>query len=85
MEEKRKTTSSPIIKVTFFEPINGRTEYYFGSLKAIYAVFTPEQVGCTLDTLYNAHIGPGTRKASNKCYIEKQYLVRLKNSVKRAI
>lgn len=83
MEETRKTTGSPIIKVTFFEPINGRTEYYFGSLKAIYAVFTREQVGCALDALYYKKLTPNVRKVTSKCIIEKQCLTRLKNSVKR--
>ena len=45
-----KITKGNIISVNFYkgEPAH----YFFGSLAAIFEVFTPEQVGCTLDWLW---------------------------------
>jgi hypothetical protein len=32
---------------------SGQTEFYFGSLSAIFEVLSPDQVGCGLGNLYN--------------------------------
>ena len=44
-----------IIRVSFHEtPLASRPQckdFYFGSLSAIYEIFTPEQVGCMVATL----------------------------------
>ena len=42
---------SSIIKVSFFEPVEGKTDYFFSSMAAIYDLFTQEQMGITLPKL----------------------------------
>jgi hypothetical protein len=37
-----------IIRVHFFQPLPEGTDFFFGSLAAIYEQFTPEQIGCTV-------------------------------------
>lgn len=74
---ERQTSKSSFIKVRFFEPVNGKYEYFFGSLKAIYAEFTDEEIGCSLETLYTAGIRNGNRKVTKTCTIEKHTLTRL--------
>ncbi len=65
-----------IIKVQFIRPINGQTEYYFGSLAAIYDTFTPSQIGCTLHTLWRSGIDENNSKATNNCVISKHKMLR---------
>lgn len=60
-----------IIRVKFFKPINGETDYYFGSLSVIYDFFTEEQIGCTLRTLYFNNIEEGKPKITRTCTISK--------------
>lgn len=48
----KKRITGHVVWVHFFEPINGKTDYYFGSLQAIYETFTPAQIGCRLYRLY---------------------------------
>lgn len=65
-----------VIKVQFFNPVNGKTEYYFGSLKAIYEQFTPEQIGCTVERLWASNITPDNPRATAKCVITKHSVIR---------
>ena len=57
-----------IVKVEIFTP-EGRIERYFGSLKAIYTEFTEEQVGCSLSTLYHAHISTEKHYGNDRCLV----------------
>lgn len=69
--------SETIIKVSFAIPVNGNNnEYYFGSLAAIYDIFTPEQIGCTLKTLWDAGITIEKPKLTRNCLISKHTLHR---------
>lgn len=47
-----------IYRVSFFEAPNGdeKTDFYFSSLAAIYDVFTPEQIGCKVNHLWNTKV-----------------------------
>lgn len=65
-----------VIKVEFFKPINGEKEFYFGSLKAIYEIFTATEIGCSLVTLWNSKITVENPKATNKCLITKHLIKR---------
>lgn len=69
-----------IIRVSFHEtPLASRpqcNDFYFGSLSAIYEMFTPEQVGCRVVTLWNANIRPGKPYANKKCVITRERVVR---------
>lgn len=73
----------PIIQVIFNEPINGKTDFHFGSLSAIYEQFTPEQIGCKVETLWNHSITKEKPYKNAKCTIERTELVR--KSTKRGI
>lgn len=74
---KEKTTKSQIVQVHFFEPVEGKTDYYFGSLKAIYAKFTKDQVGISLDSLYTCKISQDNAKVTKKCRIIRQEVTRV--------
>lgn len=74
---KEKTTKSQIVQVHFFEPVEGKTDYYFGSLKAIYAKFTKEQVGISLNSLYTCKISQDSAKVTKKCRIIRQEVTRV--------
>lgn len=50
---KIRNSHTFIVRVCFLEPIDGETEFYFGSLKAIYQVFSPEAIGYKYGTLKN--------------------------------
>lgn len=43
-----------VVHLTFKEPYNGKTDLYFGSLKAIYDVVPKESVGIGYKSLTNA-------------------------------
>lgn len=76
-----KITTESIVRVQFLSPIaeyGGQTDFYFGSLAAIYELFTPEQVGCKLETLWSAKIDALHPKATTKCVVSKQTLYRKK-------
>lgn len=68
--------SETIIKVQFFRPVEGKTEFFFGSLAAIYEQFTPEQIGCGLTTLWSANITPDAPKSTRLCVISKHNIGR---------
>ena len=69
-----------IYKVAFFERPAGsdteQKEYYFGSLAAIYEVFTPEQVGCKVENLWNVGVSDGEPYANKLCRITREAVVR---------
>ena len=76
-----KITTESIIRVQFLQPVaehGGQTDFYFGSLAAIYEVFTPEQVGCKLETLWAAKIDALHPKTTPRCVVSKQVLYRKK-------
>lgn len=70
--------SEKIIKVEFFLPVQGKKDHYFGSLAAIYEVFTPQQIGCKLEALWGAGIEDGKPKSTRLCVISKHELHRKK-------
>lgn len=49
--------------------------YYFGSLTAIYTVFTSEQLGIALGTLRNYRVASNNPYKNSKCIIRKGVLV----------
>lgn len=79
---KEKTSKSHIVQVHFFEPVNGKTDYYFGSLKAIYAEFTTEDIGTSLGGLYASGVSSTTAKVTKKCRIIKQEVIRFAQNQK---
>lgn len=79
-----------IYRVSFKEPIKPatpkddwdkveRTDYFFGSLSAIYDTFSAEQVGCKVSRLWNLKITPDNPYIGRKCTITKEPLGRKKH------
>ncbi len=62
-------TEAGLVKVQFFKPVNGAKEWYFGSMAAIYELFTAEEIGCKLETLWAARLEVGECKATRKCTV----------------
>lgn len=60
MEAKR------IYHVRLYEPFEGKTDYYFGSIKAIYATLTAEIVGVKYNSLTAKKL---VRYEGKKCVI----------------
>ncbi len=71
-----KKITEHIIKVQFLFFVDQQTEYYFGSLAAIFNKFTEEQIGCSLNTLYRSNIEVGQPKSTRNCIISKHILLR---------
>lgn len=75
--------TSTLIIVEFFRKMNGRKVWYFGSLAAIYELFTPEQIGCKLETLWNSSLDYGGCKITNTCVISKEIIYRKAHKTKK--
>lgn len=65
---------SSIIKVSFFVPVEGKTDYYFTSLAAIYDLFTPEQIGLSLSRLWVSHVRADNPRVTQTCRISREIL-----------
>lgn len=78
---KKQAKNEQFVKVEFFVPMNGKKEYYFGSLAAIYDHFTPEQIGCKLESLWNSKIVPGKPKSTKHCVVSKHKVIRKKQKL----
>lgn len=72
-------TQTRIVKVTFYG--EGERTHYFGSVKAIFAMFTAEQVGRTYGYLHSYMRG-AKRYETSKCVIERIPLYRMKSKPK---
>lgn len=62
--------------IRFKEPVNGEFNFHFGSLAAIYEVFTADQIGCSLQNLWNYKLSESKPYKSKKCTIFKGELIR---------
>lgn len=61
-----------IYKVAFKEPpMEGQadTEFFFGSLSAIFETFTVEQIGCGVARLWAVGVGRGVVYANRRCTV----------------
>lgn len=56
----------------------GKTDFFFGSLSAIYDAFSSEQIGCKVQRLWNLKITEETPYLGRKCTITKEILKRKK-------
>jgi hypothetical protein len=75
-------TREHVYRVSFKESINGKTDYIFGSLAAIYDTFTPYQIGCKVQRLWNCQITEEKPYKGRKCTITKELLHRKKQGNK---
>jgi hypothetical protein len=74
--------ANTIYKVSFFVPVDGCSEYFFGSLAAIFDRFSAEQIGSALPTLYGANISASRPKVTRLCVISKHSLFRKPHKTK---
>lgn len=68
-----------IYHLQFKEPVNNQTDYYFGSLSAIYEEFTSEDIGCKVERLWNIGVARGVVYENKLCSIKLGELKRKKN------
>lgn len=68
-----------IYRVSFQEPVGSQYDFYFGSLAAIYEVFTADDIGCQVSRLWAVKITPGHPYENAKCIISQEFLVRKKS------
>ncbi|MFV0581451.1 MAG: hypothetical protein ACK5N4_05335 [Parabacteroides gordonii] len=66
MEDKKERT---VVHVEYMD-----RHYYFGSMAAIYTMFTPEQIGIALGTLRNYRLNEHKPYSNDKCIIRKGVL-----------
>lgn len=77
MKKLTTLSTATVIKVQFFHPqASGGTEFYFGSLAAIFEMFTPSEIGCRLENLWKSNITEERPKATSSCIISKHPLYR---------
>lgn len=76
-----------IYRVAFVEPPfsdSEETDFYFSSLRAIYELFTPEQIGCRVTNLWLVGVRKGETYRNKLCEITRHPLYRmLKNNAKK--
>lgn len=76
-----------IYKVAFFEPPFAdfsTREFYFGSVTAIYNRFTPAQIGCNVNNLWNLRVNDGVPYCSKTCRITRHEVTRQKQKHPRS-
>ncbi|MDR1343519.1 MAG: hypothetical protein LBK18_09750 [Prevotellaceae bacterium] len=63
-----------IYRLSFKAPVGGKTDYFFGSLSAIYEAFSPQEVGCRVTRLWNVKITEANPYIGRKCTITREPL-----------
>ena len=83
MEKQRK--SATIYHVFFKDENMKKQNYYFGSISAIYEVFSIKQIGIQASSLYNLKLNEVENPSyeNNKCIIRKDILVTKSQSNKK--
>ena len=83
MKRERKTTIT-IYHLHFKDESLAKRDYYFGSISAIYEVFTIKQVGIQASSLYNLKLNEKSNPIyeNAKCFIRKDVLISKSQSVK---
>lgn len=65
-------TTTKLYRVHFFTAVDGREDYYFASLPAVYGRFSEDAVGVGLDTLLNSAPKPGKPRITRRCAIYRE-------------
>ena len=55
---------------------DSRTDFFFHSLSAIYEAFTPAQIGCRVERLWNIRVSQGETYEGRLCTITKEPISR---------
>ena len=56
--------------------VDERTEFYFGSLSAIYEAFTSKQIGCKVTRLWNIGVSDGAPYVGRRCTITREQVLK---------
>lgn len=77
MTENKKMT---FYHVRFLEAPDesGQLDYYFGSLAAIYDIFSPDQVGCKIENLWNKNLSSGGSWTGSRSTVTRCEMIRKK-------
>jgi hypothetical protein len=65
-----------IYRVSFKEPIDGKIDYFYGSLSAIFTNFTAGEIGYGVRRLWNIGITEDKPYIGRKCTITKEQITR---------
>ena len=68
---------SRCLRVQFFEPVDGKTDYYFGSIKAIYTKFNATEIGLTIGSFYGRRLSEDSPIVTDKCRITRVEITRV--------
>lgn len=69
-------SNKKIYHVKLSEPKEGKTDFYFGSLSAIFERFTPSEIGCGVNRLWNIGVAKGIKYENKKCTITSGTIIR---------
>lgn len=69
-----------VVHINLKEPLNGESDFYFGSLKAIYDSIPQDKVGIAYKSLTNAIRGK-TEYKNKRCTIKVGHLERKKSNI----
>lgn len=77
---KNKTVN--FYRVRFHEApdASGELDFYFGSLAAIYDVFSPEQIGCKIENLWNKNLSSGGSWSGSRATVTRCEMIRKKTN-----
>lgn len=67
-----------IYRVTMLTPIDGQTDFYFGSITSIFNRFSPEQLGVKKESLWSNHNFDERPYQNKLCTIRKVVVMRKK-------
>lgn len=61
-----------IYHVKLYKPTEGKADFFFSSITAIYNTFTSEQIGLARQTLYQQSLEPGGEYRTKFCTVKKE-------------
>ncbi|AZA60794.1 hypothetical protein [Chryseobacterium indoltheticum] len=61
-----------IYHIKLHEPTEGKADFFFSSITAIYNMFTVEQIGAARQTLYQQSLNPGDEYRTKFCVVKKE-------------
>lgn len=79
-QQEERYSSEFIYRVHFRKPreLTGEQDYYFRSLKGIFLLFKPSDIGCGIGRLWNVKLAQGGKYKSDLCIITREKLYRQK-------
>ncbi len=73
-----------VYRVSFHDPLpdacDGKTDFFFTSIAAIYDRFSREDIGCKVSRLWNLKISGGNTYDGRLCTISREPIFRMKHT-----